>query len=357
MPFDPVSWAVGYAASKATSSLLEKIFDVGAYREIQGAATKWSSELPEDIRTPSEALFDTERSEDEWDSLSRLKLKRVILELHKIPTAQEWFDALVESWEFKRQKLGAHANAFFQLDRPVAEERLRELAEAIFAACASVLKYSQPLIVNAIRELGVTQSLILNEIKTFRSPLNSNIAGRNEAIAINFDPTHIEESQLHRLNEVVCVDSPGEVIAGRYRTHEIWIGPSGCNKEEALYIPIQARYVENKTKSLLTQWNLAAVDLAKQDVDSVIAAMASFHHKFLEVHPYPDGNGRLARAILDLQVRNFTPVQSSLRLKSYDEYYLSLKAADAGKLGSLKTLIGDIVSRELGNELSQRPGT
>jgi hypothetical protein len=58
MPFDPITWAVGYGANKGASVLLEKIFDVGAYYEIQKAAEKWASELPIDIRTPSEALFD-----------------------------------------------------------------------------------------------------------------------------------------------------------------------------------------------------------------------------------------------------------------------------------------------------------
>src|SRR5256885_10834439 len=79
---------------------------------------------------------------------------------------------------------------------------------------------------------GITQSLILQELRSFRSPLNNSTAERNVAITINFDPTHIEESQLHLLNEVTCVDSPAEEISGRYRTHEIWIGPDGCSKEK-----------------------------------------------------------------------------------------------------------------------------
>jgi hypothetical protein len=161
MPFDPVSWAVGYVATKSANSLLERIFDVGAYGEIQAAATKWASDLPESIRTPSQALFDIESDIEstEKSSQSRNKLKQAILELHKIPTEGEWFEALVESWEFKKSRLGMDANAFFQLDRSVAEEHLRKLAQAIFAACASIKQYSQPLIVNALREIGTTQSL------------------------------------------------------------------------------------------------------------------------------------------------------------------------------------------------------
>jgi Fic family protein len=154
---------------------------------------------------------------------------------------------------------------------------------------------------------------------------------------------------MHLLNEILCVDSPAEVIAGRYRTHEIWIGPDDCSKQGASYIPLKPQYVENKTKFLLKQWNRNAVDLAKQDTHIVTAAIASFHHKFLQIHPYPDANGRVARAILDLQIRNFTLARSPLRLKSYDEYYLALRSADDGELQHLITLITSILKRELGD--------
>ena len=89
--------------------------------------------------------------------------------------------------------------------------------------------------------------------------------------------------------------------------------------------------------------------MAKLDTDTVISAMTSFHHKFLEIHPYPDGNGRVARAILDLHVRNFTLARSPLRLKSYDEYYLALRAADDGNLESPEALIWSILRKDLGD--------
>jgi fido (protein-threonine AMPylation protein) len=351
MPFDPVTWALGYVASQGASMLLKRIFDMGAYDEIQAAAVKWSSNLPEEIRTPSEALLEIDPAEFEEASVSRNKLKRTILELHNVPTEEEWFDALIEAWEFKRNELGPDANTFFQLEKSVAEEHIRKLAAAIFAACAAVLKYSQPLIIKAVREIGITQSAILREIRSFRSPLNNQSAERNEAITLNFDPLHIEEGQLHLLNEVLCVDSPAEMIAGRYRTHEIWIGPDGSGKEDATYIPLQPQYIEDRMKHTLNHWNRTAVDLSKLQSYSVVSAIASFHHKFLEIHPYPDGNGRVARAILDLHVRNFTSARSPLRLKSYDEYYLALRAADDGDLTPLIALIGSILEKDLGEDL------
>lgn len=350
MPFDLIAWGAGYGATKGVSALLEKIFDVGAYQEIQAAGEKWSSELPDPIRTPADALFSINlANKPNQDSGSQAKLKEAMIELHNVPTENQWYDALIESWEFKRADLGAEANAFFQLDRPIAEEHLRKLAHAVFDACASVLKYSQPLLVRAVREIGITQSLMLHKLESFRSPLNDPERGSNAAITLSLDPTHVEEAQLHRLNEVSCVDSPAEVIAGRYRTHEIWIGPDGCSKEHASYVPLQSQYVGSKMKQLLHRWNAAAVDLAKCDLSDVTLALASFHHKFLQIHPYPDGNGRVARALLDLQIRNFTLAQSPLRLKSHDDYYLALRAADSGELQHLVGLIITILKRELGD--------
>jgi hypothetical protein len=266
-----------------------------------------------------------------------------------VPTESEWLNALIESWEFKRETLGATANPFFQLERPAAEVHLLKLAQALFSACASVLKYSQPLLIRELREVSITQSLVLKEMRSFRSGLNDSPPGLNGTIRLNFDVAHFEEEQLHLLNEMFCVDSPLEVIGGRYRTHEIWIGPTGCSREDASFIPLQPQYVEGRMKLMLGQWNRAAVDLAKLDASSVTSALASFHHKFLEIHPYPDGNGRVARAILDLQVKNFTPARSPLRLKSYDEYYLALRAADSGDLKHLIALITSVLKNELGD--------
>jgi len=325
------------------------MFDTGAYSEIQAVAAKWSSDLPVEIRTPCEALFDVDLIDIGQPALSRNKLKQAILDLHNVPTEDEWFDALVESWEFKRKRFGADANAFFKLEKSVAEEHLRRLAKAIFGASASVLKFSQPLVLKSVRDIAATQSLILREMESFRPPLNNATADRSEAVSLNLDVTHIEEGQLHLLNEMLCVDSPAEVIAGRYRTHKLWIGPDGCSEEGASYVPIQPQYVESKTKYLLQQWNHAAVDLAKLDADHVTSAVASFHHRFLEIHPYPDGNGRVARAILDLQVRNFALAGSPLRLKSHAEYYLALRAADDGDLAPLIALLTSILKRNLGD--------
>ncbi len=344
MPFDPIGWAIGYASSKGATALLAKVFDCGAYETILKAAEKWSQDLPKPIRTPAAALFDIDRTDHTAETPShRQKLKDAILNLHKVPTEEEWYEALLESWLYKKDQLGSDGNAFFQLPRSTAEQHLQELAETIFAACASVLKYSQPLLVKEIREVGLTQNLMLQKIESLISPLNNPPMERNEPISINFDPTHIRERHLHILNEITCVDSPAEVVAGRYRTHEIWIGPDGCSKEDASYVPISAQYVGKRMQSILTEWNDIAVDLAKLDTYQVISTLAGFHHKFLEIHPYPDGNGRVARVILDLQVRNFTLSTASLRLKSYDEYYLALRAADDGDIEHLISLVSDIL--------------
>ena len=348
MPFDPITWAIGYTASKSATALISKIFDDGAYSKIREAAREWSQELPGEIRTPVESLFDIVTIEpDKGIGSHSQKLKSAILELNTVPTEEEWFDALMESWEFKREQLGRDGNAFFRLPRSEAAAHLHGLAEAIFAACASVLEYSQPLLVKAMREVCISQSIVLERIESFTSPLNHKTPESNSLVSLNFNPIWIEETQLHTLNEIACVDSPVEVVVGRYRTHQIWIGSEGCSQEKASFVPLAPQYVEKGIRSLLDQWNAAAVDLAKLDRHQIISGIASFHHRFMQIHPYPDGNGRVARIILDFHIRNFTPSKSPLRLKSHDEYYLALRAADDGDTEHLIQFIDGIVMRDL----------
>jgi Fic-DOC domain mobile mystery protein B len=71
-------------------------------------------------------------------------------------------------------------------------------------------------------------------------------------------------------------------------------------------------------------------------------AGARFHHQLVKVHPFPNGNGRLARAITDLLMsscgeQRFT--WGSVNLDSPSEvrsrYIAALRAADAGDYGPL----------------------
>jgi fido (protein-threonine AMPylation protein) len=118
--------------------------------------------------------------------------------------------------------------------------------------------------------------------------------------------------------------------AGSYR--RIPVGIVGSNWEPPHPIEIQPLieelfgwYQENKE-------NMHPLELA-----------GAFHHKFLQIHPFIDGNGRVGRELMNyiLKKNGFPPIviPADKRL----EYYKAMEEADKGDLGHLLELLALIM--------------
>ena len=69
-------------------------------------------------------------------------------------------------------------------------------------------------------------------------------------------------------------------------------------------------------------------------------ALAEFHHRFLRIHPFLDGDGRVARVILDQSARELLDVRVGPDLVAHAKlYYDALASGDRGDLGPLQKLI------------------
>ena len=85
-----------------------------------------------------------------------------------------------------------------------------------------------------------------------------------------------------------------------------------------------------------------------------IICAAWLHHRFVQIHPFSDGNGRVARALvlLVLQKHHFAPLVVDRFHR--DKYILALNDAKAGDLAPLIRLFANLESAALANEL-ERP--
>jgi fido (protein-threonine AMPylation protein) len=90
-------------------------------------------------------------------------------------------------------------------------------------------------------------------------------------------------------------------------------------------------HVETEMESLLS-W------LDSYDKDDPIIVAAWLHHRFTQVHPYQDGNGRVARALTTLVIlrKELLPLVIDRDLRS--EYIRALEDADAYNLAPLAKL-------------------
>ena len=101
---------------------------------------------------------------------------------------------------------------------------------------------------------------------------------------------------------------------GQIRNIQNWIGPKGCTIEEAIFVPPTPEEVPILLDNLFNYMN----DLY---IDPLFINMAISHSQFETIHAYKDGNGRLGRALIPIQLALFTNDEPILFLSEVIELY------------------------------------
>lgn len=132
-------------------------------------------------------------------------------------------------------------------------------------------------------------------------------------------------------NELLCVENPdtGEkkkVLPGVYRDGEVRVGQ---------HIPPLARNLDIFLKRFDEAYDPARLSKAHQ-----IISVAASHHRYLRIHPFYDGNGRVVRlmsysALLKLGIGNDVWSVARGLARQKDKYKALLEAADSDRHGDL----------------------
>ena len=88
---------------------------------------------------------------------------------------------------------------------------------------------------------------------------------------------------------------------GKIRTTQNWIEPRGCAMENATFIPPIPEEVYGLLMNLYEYMN-------DEFIDPLLVNAALSHMQFETIHAYKDGNGRLGRALIPVQMSMLYPV-------------------------------------------------
>jgi Fic family protein len=118
-----------------------------------------------------------------------------------------------------------------------------------------------------------------------------NVEATTAAIVLADDISPETILDVHR----ALLASTHPVLAGRWRTETVWIGSYSAGPPEAEFVPPAPHRVP------------AAIDdlcdfMARSDMPVFIQAMV-MHAQFETIHPFPDGNGRVGRALIHALLR------------------------------------------------------
>ena len=101
---------------------------------------------------------------------------------------------------------------------------------------------------------------------------------------------------------------------GQIRTTQNWIGPRGVGMEGAIFIPPIPEDVPELLINLLDY-------MGDEFIEPLFINLAISHAQFETIHAYKDGNGRLGRALIPIQMSYFTKDMPILFLSEIIELY------------------------------------
>lgn len=82
------------------------------------------------------------------------------------------------------------------------------------------------------------------------------------------------------------------------------------------------------------------------DVHPLVLA-GEFHYRFVLVHPFDDGNGRMARLLMNLILMKHGYPPVVIRTEEKDEYFRALQRADGGEREIFIAHVGEELLRSL----------
>ncbi len=123
---------------------------------------------------------------------------------------------------------------------------------------------------------------------------------------------------IHFLNNIhkILLDSVrgNNKEPGKIRNIQNWIGPKGCTMEEAIFVPPIPEDVPLLLNNLFDYMN-------NLYIDPIFINMAISHSQFETIHAYRDGNGRLGRALIPIQLALLTDEEPILFISEVIELY------------------------------------
>ena len=199
---------------------------------------------------------------------------------------------------------------------------------------------------------GETKALLLFSITAQGKPLKDHkeIEGHNEAIDYIIKVARLQEPlteamirELHKMilhepYEIEAITADGQptrkrVEIGKYKTQP--------NHVKTITGEIFRFATPEETPAKmeeLMKWYRENLNIKK---NHPLMFAAEFHYRFIRIHPFDDGNGRIVRILMNLLLmqKGLPPV--IVKTKDKENYYRALQQADSGQLEIFFNYIGE----------------
>jgi Fic family protein len=204
---------------------------------------------------------------------------------------------------------------------------------------------------------GETKSLLLHNITAQGKPLKDHIeiTGHNEAIHAILDSVNgnlpITESFLRELHTLILREryqSNAQTVDGAPTNKWIEVGQYKQAPNHVITVTGETfRFAEPyevpaRMHELVVQANL----IKTAPLDGLLLA-AKLHYEFVLIHPFDDGNGRMARILMNLVLMRYGFPPAIIKTQEKEAYFSALRQADGGQFDVFSDYIAQQVCASL----------
>lgn len=234
--------------------------------------------------------------------------------------------------EFLRERLRQ-----LNKERPLSSSVVQQLRERFEVE----MTYNSNAIEGNTLTLKETYWVIRQGITVKGKPLKDHLEAKSHKEALDFlydlvghkKRITVSEHLIKSLHSIILEDVD-QRIAGVYRKTDVFITGADYNPPSPLDVPARMNELIKWSKKNCNKLN-------------IVEFAALFHHKFVQIHPFQDGNGRAGRLLMNIFLMQagypLTIIQNNDRKK----YYRALAMADYGNFKSLVNFIAQAVLRSL----------
>lgn len=188
---------------------------------------------------------------------------------------------------------------------------------------------------------GETKTFLLHGITADGKPLKDHldIKGHNTALEMLEDAVKdgrdLNETFIRELHEIILhepYDKPAITTDGKQTSKRISVGKYKTDPNHVITTTGETFYFAKpeetpaKMNDLMDWFNSS---IKKRTLHPVEQA-ALLHYKFICIHPFDDGNGRLSRILMNLTLMKFGFPPVIIKTQEKEIYYRALQQADGG---------------------------
>ncbi len=204
-------------------------------------------------------------------------------------------------------------------------------------------------------DYGETRALLMHGVTAHGKPLKDHLDIRRHREVIEYLEAMVRENEpltlavvreMHRMLMGDTYEVKAQTPDGGWITREETGGAYKTHSNHVVTRTGETHYyaTPEETPARMTDLMDACARLQTEveagETHPLIAA-ATLHHGLVEIHPFADGNGRLARVLMNLLLMRAGYPPAVLRTEHRDAYYGALAEADAGSLDAFIAFVAD----------------